>query len=59
MSDMTSDTNHPAENPNGVPAKPASNRLQIVVVVIVGAALALLIAYQFFGCAACYGTPSI
>lgn len=59
MSDVTSDTNHPAEDLNGVPAKPASNRLQIVVVVIVGAALALLIAYQFFGCAACYGTPSI
>lgn len=59
MSDITSDTNHPAEDPNGVPARPASNRLQIAVFVIVGAALALLIAYQLFGCAACYGTPSI
>lgn len=59
MSDIISDANHPAEDPSGVPAKPASNRAQIVVVVIVGEALALLIAYQFFGCAACYGTPSI
>lgn len=59
MSDMTSDTNHPAEDPNSVPAKPASNRMQIVVIAIVGAALALLMAYQFFGCAGCYGHPSI
>jgi hypothetical protein len=54
MSDITSETKHPAADPNGVPAKPASNRLQIMVVAIVGAALALLIAYQLFGCAACY-----
>ncbi len=59
MSNVSSETNHPAEDANGVPAKPASNMLQIVVVAIVGAALALLIAYQFFGCAACYGHPSI
>lgn len=60
MSDITSDTNHPAEDHNGTPAQPATNTSQIVVIAIVVAALALLIAYQFFGCAACYGPhPSI
>lgn len=60
MSEITSDTNHPAEEPHAVPTPPASNTLQIVVIAIVVAALALLVAYQFFGCAACYGPhPSI
>ena len=59
MSDLTRETNHPAGDSNGIPARPASNRLQIAVIAIIGAALALLIAYQFFGCAACYGAPSI
>jgi len=59
MSDVTSSGNHPAQDPNSVPAKPASNRMQIVVIAVVVVALALLMAYQFFGCVDCYAKPSI
>lgn len=59
MSDVTSGGNHPAQDPNSVPAKPASNTTQIVIIAIVVVALALLMAYQFFGCLECYAKPSI
>lgn len=57
MSDVTS--NHPAEDPNKLPAKPASNAMQIVIVGIIVLAFALLVAYQLFGCVDCYAKPSI
>lgn len=59
MSDVTSGGNHPAQDPNSPPAKPASNTTQIVIVAIVVVTLALLMAYQFFGCLECYAKPSI
>jgi hypothetical protein len=59
MSDVTGDTNHPAEHPTGVPAKPMSSTLRTIIIGIVAVALGLLIAYQFFGCSGCYGHPSI
>lgn len=59
MSDVTSGGNHPANDPNNLPTKPASNMMQIVIVGIIVLGLALLVAYQFFGCVDCYAKPSI
>lgn len=59
MIDATNDGNHPANDSASLPAKPANNTMQIVVIGIVVLALALLMAYQFFGCVDCYAKPSI
>ena len=59
MSDATSSGNHPAQDPDNLPARPAGNTMQIVIVGIVVLAFVLLVAYQLFGCGDCYAKPSI
>jgi hypothetical protein len=55
MSDVTTENKPAVQTPDSSPQQSGSNTMQMILIGILVLAAAALIAYQFIGCAGCYG----